>query len=375
MQIEEFSRIGDVPAAEWDALEGNHVMSSTGWLQLMESCEKEQYPMRYVVARDRQGIAGAVIARLRDTAKLNNPNYALFGKLAQVADLAGLGAMPALVCGPYAPVGSPILVRPGIAATDRDRVMDALLYHLEQMGDAQGRTVMFRNVLAGSFARQALEQHGFLATKDWPMAYMDRQWDTFREYRTWLRKHHKSTENNVAQEASRARKSGLTMGPLDLADARAWSSQVHALFDSHFLRLGDEKFPYTEDFWGGLHRYLGDHAIVNAASVGNEMVGAALILKWQDSLHMVSVGIDAERGLPVSAYSNLTYNYAIDIGVQMKASRFLYGRSKYRHKIRRGCQLEESFLYLRPKGLLRKLVWSRMFPMRSRVVDRKAAAG
>jgi predicted N-acyltransferase len=374
MIIEEFTTVRDVPAEEWNALEGNHAMTSTGWLLLMETCQLEQYPVRYVVARDEQGILGAVTARLRDHAKLQNPDRVLFASLTPLFRAVGLSAMPAIVCGADSPVGRAILVRSGLPAEQRSRVAEALIEHINQLGDRTGRTVIFRNVQEGCFVRQHLERRGFLSTRDWPLAFLDRTWDSFQQYRQQLRKQHPSTENNIRQELSRARKHGLRIERLDLERASQWAAQAHALMDMHFQRLGGQAFPYRPQYWPGLHTHLRDYAMVNAAYLADEMIGIALVLKWGDTLHMPNVGINAQRGIPAAAYSNLSFNYAVDVGTQMGVRRFLYGRSKYSFKMRRGCQLEGSLIYLRPSTLLKRTFWPLFFPIRTRKMEHKIAS-
>ncbi|NMC74212.1 MAG: GNAT family N-acetyltransferase [Geobacteraceae bacterium] len=248
-----------------------------------------------------------------------------------------------------------VLFREGLSGEVRCRLMSRMLDRLEEYALLKGRAICFTGIpqddgeMAAVFASR-----GYLRSPELPVCYLDIRWQSFSEYLRWLRKRHPRTEKNIHYELSRTRRSGITIQRMD--DPAFDSGRLHALADAHYLRLNGRPFPFQPRFFELLKARMGSRAIVSTAEKDGMLIAVQVRLTADGIATVPIIGIDTDHAHKDALYFNLGYNATIEAVIEEGLRQVRFGRLVYDTKIRRGCCLSLSNLYLRPANAFRRTV-------------------
>jgi predicted N-acyltransferase len=371
--VEQWDSVACVGRDPWDALAGTRVLHSWGWLRTLEESSTTGARHLYFVARGNSGLLGAIVARVQDRGQAGSTadNF-LFNRGAALAGRLRAGVLPALVCGAQMGHASPMLLRSGLSAAERDVVRRALLAAVDQIASANGWSVLFRELpRRGSQLAAELATRGHLRTPELPVACLPIAWTSFGGYLAHLGPAHRWMARNVRRELRAARRHGLVVEAV--ADPGPAARRLHDLLDAHQRRLNDLPFPFDVCFLSRLRSHLGERALIYVARIAGGIAGVAVGVAGGTAVHMLKVGIDPVAGREAGVLANLCYNRPIEDATAAGRERIYYGRLLYGYKARRGCALIDADAFLRCHGRLHQHLLRPALDLRARRMAARTA--
>jgi len=348
--------IAHVDPDEWDELAKRNITASHAWLRLVEETSLYPRQCRCLLAREGSRLQSAIFLWEYKRSDIQNTvDYVLFGRLARTARLFGLTVLPAFVGGEAAGHRQTILFRGDLSGTDRRRLLSRMLCFLENTAPTKDRTLCFRGVpVDDADLRAVFSSRRYLCSPELPVCCLDIRWKSFAEYLQALRKQHPQTAKCIRSEIKRLRRVGISIQRLD--EPAAVCGRLHALADSHYRRLNGKPFPFRSGFFEEIKSRLGDRAIISTAVRDGLIIGVQVRLSSDGHATVPIIGIDPEHVRKDAIYFNLLYNHSISDAIEEGLLQLRFGTHVYDTKIRRGCQLSEANLYLRPGNGFRGLL-------------------
>jgi predicted ATP-grasp superfamily ATP-dependent carboligase len=367
IDIETVESVTAVDPLEWNGLAPRGLFASHGWLRTLEETYLDAVGYRYVLARR----SGELLAALACQRYEPGPaDQFLFGPATPLARGLRLAGGPTLVCGTRIGTAEPVLLKPSLSPAFRAASLEALLRALEEEARRTGSMVLVRHVSPGSATADSLRRWGFLRTREMPIAYLDLPWKSFAEFRRHLGREHPSTEKSMRWEINRGRRAGFVIEGLD--DPRPWQETLHRLLDAHYRRLNGIAFPFRPTFLARLKAHLGERAVVTVARHQDDILGVTVGLRDGQIMSVPMIGVDPERGRHGALYFNLGINWPIERAIAAGGRRLYLGKMLYDLKIRRGCRLVRTDVYVRGRSRLHQAMLSPLVALRSATLDRRA---
>ncbi len=366
MEIQEIASISRISRDDWDSVAGSEILSSHGWLTLIEQSTSEKIGFLYFVVRDSGKIVGAVSCQTYFGVESAALDRLLYGSAARAARAAGMRATPALVVGSRFGLAEPFLLDASLPVLQRNRVSRQLVDALVAASEREGATIIVRNA-SSNVAAGALEKAGFRSTPEMPTAYIDIDWETFADFRSSLRKIHPATEKAIRHQGNRAKRAGIEVETI--SDAGLVTPEMHELLDSHYRRLNGVPLPFGASFLPLALNQLGGKAILAIARQDARLLGVNFGLRDATSLRTMMIGIDQDMGRRTAVYyllSNGTIARAITAG----APRVYFGRMLYDVKLRRGCSLARTTMWIRGRSSLQRRMLRYFIGLRTRKLNR-----
>jgi len=358
-------KIEQIDPDEWDELAKRNITASYEWLHLVEDTSMVPRQFQFILAREKSRLQAAVFFHKQlQTGWQTSLNNALFGYLTPILRKAGLTLLPALIG--HSAVGhrQTILFREGLPEINRQHLLSEMLEFIENIVLKEDLTLCLRNVpdndagLASVFT----SRH-YLCSPEWPVCYLDIQWKSFAEYLHALRIDHPKTEKNIHREINHSRKAGITFQRL--YEPTEIGKHLHSIVSSHYFRLNGVPLPFQSEFFEQLKNHLKDKAVIDTAALDGRIIGAQVRLERDGYALVPMIGIDADFHQKHSVYFNLGYNQTIRNGIEEGLKQIRFGTLLYDTKIRRGCKLFHSHMYLRPKKGLADLLLRSLLPFRT----------
>lgn len=370
MEIEQLERITQIDAAEWDRLAGHDVLYSHAWLSIVEACPLENAEFVYLLVRENGELLGAAACRLQlsnDSASLDT---AFYGRVSCLARAVGFGAAPAIVVGSRFGFSPPLLLDPALSENRAEQVADVLIRCLVERADRSKATVMLRNTTRKAVAR-SLSRSGFLATPEMPTTYIDIRWNTFAEFIRDLRKVHPATVKGIRHQIGRAKRDGIFIERI--TDPVLVSAEIHEVLEAHHRRLNGVPLPFSRFLLPETLRRFGNDAELHIARDGSRVLGAVLGLRREGVFHALLIGTATEKARTTNTYF-LMLNQLMARSIESADKRFYYGRLVYTVKMRRGCSIENSTLWIRGRSKLHRAGLKQITPIRNVRVTRMIRA-
>jgi predicted ATP-grasp superfamily ATP-dependent carboligase len=173
-------------------------------------------------------------------------------------------------------------------------------------------------------------------------------------------------------EISRGRRAGFVLERID--DPQPVGEKLHRLVDVHYRRLNRTAFPFRPSFFERLKFHLGERAVVTVARHERDLLGVTVGLRGADGMFVQMIGVDAERGRHGALYFNLGFNRPIQDAIAAGDRRLYLGKLLYDLKIRRGCRLRSTDVYLRGRDRLHQAMLRPLVSLRSLRLDLRTAA-
>ena len=193
-------------------------------------------------------------------------------------------------------------------------------------------------------ARQ-LHERGYLRCANVPVAVLDVRWASFDAYLDDLPQR---TRSEFRRQMKHNRAAGTV---IDVADTmQNYDRRALELFDANQWKHSGLRFAFDEHSFASFDTHMRDRAKLFTATKDAALTGACLVLNQGSCGYAVAVGIDQARAGDDYTYFHLTYNSTIADAIASGVRRVYYGRGLYEVKLRRGCTLENTWLYSRASG-------------------------
>lgn len=370
MEVQQFDSLSKIDAAEWDHLAADDVLYSHAWLSVVEMCPFEKADFFYLLVRESGKLLGAAACRIHlrdDSASLDTSFY---GRVSGLARAVGLGAAPAIVVGSRFGFSPPFLLDPALSDSHAEEIAQALVRRLVERAEVLKASVMVRNARRETVA-WALSREGFLPTPELPTTYIDIRWNTFAEFIRDLRNVHRATVKGIRHQISRAKREGIVIERI--TDPALVSAEVYEVLEQHHRRLNGVPLPFSRSLLPEAVRKLGDDAELIVARDGSHVLGVMFGLRRGGVCHAILVGTATERARTTDTYF-LMLDHMMARAIESADRRLYYGRLVYAVKMRRGCSIEDSMLWIRGRSKLHRAGLKRITPIRNIRVTRMIRA-
>jgi predicted N-acyltransferase len=342
-----FHSLTAIDPDEWNRLADDNGFATHGWLLTVERSSRGRIEPLYFVHRENGTVvATAVCYVVSSSDEVETLDHMMYGRAATVARTLGLSFLPALVCGPRLGYGWHIGLDPRLTAPDRERVRSAMIDAIEAAGRARRLEVSFAHVM--DHERELKEQlgaRGYLRSRNVPIAVLDIRWPTFDAYLDHLPQR---TRSEFRRQIKHNR-AGRTVVDI-AATLRGHDRRVLDLFDANMRKHSGLRFALDERCFANADEQMGGDAKLFQATKDGTLTGACLVLAHGTAWYAVAVGIDPKRAGGDYTYFHLTYNSTIAHAIEAGITRLYYGRGLYEVKLRRGCGLENTWMYSRASG-------------------------
>lgn len=370
MQLEQLDSISKINPAEWDRLAGDDALYSHAWLSTVEACTLEQPGFFYLLARVNGTLLGAAACQIRLGNESASLDKSFYGRASSVARATGFGATPAIAVGSRFGFSPPFIFDPLLSALQVEKIAEAFILRIVERAELMKACVMLRNTKLGMFV-PTLSRARFVATPDVPTTYIDIRWNAFADFRRDLKKIHPGTEKAIRNQTSRAKRDGIVVERL--TDPAMLSARLHEVLDAHYRRLNGNSLPVGDGFLSEALRRLSDDADITVARDDSAVLGVHFALRRGGVSHALLVGTSTERARTTDAYF-LLLNHVMDRAIKSRDRRLYFGRLLYQVKLRRGCSIEQSMIWIRGRSKVQRAGLRRLVPIRSMKIARMISA-
>jgi predicted N-acyltransferase len=344
--------IRDVVRSEWDALAGDDVLASHGWLATMERTRCGGAAPLYVVARAAGRIVGgAAVVRMHATDAIETVDHVLLGRFRPLAARIGISFLPALVAAPLRGFGCLPLASRELDEGARGRVLDAILDAIEDEAARRGVALFLgdlRPCRADLAAR--LAARGFVDALDDPVSVLDVRWDSFDAYLRHLDRVSRGARKDVRRQQNQNRKRGTTITAED--DAGREGDRLWGLMTMNERAHNRRPFGFAREFFAVLASELAGDAVVYAARKEGRITATSLLLRRGTTGYLPMVGVDhAAAGRDFTFFAIAHYR-PIGDAIADGLRTLHFGRALDGLKARRGCRLEETRVFYRASARL-----------------------
>jgi predicted N-acyltransferase len=339
--------LSDVDPCDWDRLAGDNAFATYGWLLTVEQCSRGRVEPLYFVHREDDRLVATAVCYVASRAdEVETLDDMVYGRMAGVARRLRLSTLPALVCGAPLGYGWHVGLDVRLAQADRHRVCASMIDAME--GVARQRRLNLNFVHLMQHERElaeALQTRDYLQHVNVPVAVLDIGWTSFDAYLDHLPPR---TRSEFRRQIKHNRAAGTTV---DLVASMApHDREVLSLFDANRWKHNRLRFAFDERCFASLDQHLHGRAKLLTATKGGSLTGACLVLEQGVCSYAVAVGIDQHRAAADYTYFHLTYNSVIADAIHSQRRRVYFGRGLYDVKLRRGCTLENTYVYSRASG-------------------------
>lgn len=336
--VQVVDEVDDISADDWRAVTaGRGFYSSRRWLRFVEA--DPWYDVWYLVARSGDELLGVLPVYLSvghgqagvDT--FYDP-ASVFVQASGVGDPARW--RPVLLAGGRTGYDTELLLRPGLPAHIRRRVLAGMADRLNRLADAWGvGTVAFMYLTPDAAAELApVVGTPPLLTDVTSAMHLD-GCDSFDDFLGRMSGHRR---RRIRHEQREFAASDFTIREARLSDV---VDVVAPLLAAHHGRygLGDSREMLAAHLVQHV-QHLDDLGRVLLCEHGGRTVGALLAYEWEDAWYARAVGFaDGLRGQS-SAFFNLVYYLPIQHAIERGMRRYVVGPSTIGAKVKRGAELE-----------------------------------
>lgn len=345
LSVTTVASITEVPAKDWDPLAPRDPMASHGWLRLIEEEAISGVETRYVlVHKEEDLIAAAPCYICHEASQLLDPDVLMYGRFRSLPAAFRLSFVPSMFVGPFGSNGpirsnsSNLLVSDDLDIAERHTALSRLLTATVAVARSNDLPLHFPRIRQDDDeTRRLLRERNCYKTRDFPLCYLDVEWDDFEGYLRHLGSVSRRMQRNVRHEKNRFRKSGVVIEVIENPAAHA--ARLWELANDHSRRLNGVPLPYSARFLTRLKKQLGDDAVFYGAFQDRQLIGFVILLKRGGTAYLILTGIDRRWTGYEAIYFNLCYYRPIQDAISERMKRLYFGGTLYRTKVRRGCRI------------------------------------
>ena len=338
--------LNEIEADIWDALTGGRLYISYGWLKTIEETAIDKVtPYYYLLEDDEVPVALAVCYESHKDNPFDLLNGFMLGKLERIAGAFGISFKPAFLCGPVRGNGDHVIVKQGLSQQQRIAYMRFLIEEIEREAEKRRLSLFFTNVSEKEAELcKELQARKYNSTVVHPKNRLQIKWSSFADYLSDRETISRKDKETFKYQINKNRKAGVRVRLLDELENE---ERLYQLLSEHHYRLNKQPFPYTENFIRSLRKNLGSDAMLLVAERAGEIIGVMILFQRGSEGWATFIGMDHNLSRNDFTYFNLAYYRVIDHAIQAGIKSLNYGGMLYRVKKRRGCTLEENYIFHR----------------------------
>jgi len=356
--VEVIDSITKIDRKDWESFFQNPFYSYD-WIRMIETTQPVRVLPRHLIAYQDRQMSAIIPCFLQYEEMYVTVADRLFGKYKPWAEHLGFRTIPALLA--YAPLSiyTEIGLRPSV---DQGELVGALLSTMKRVASEEGASLYGFMYLAGREAlfSQILKEKGFSGSFVVPAAYLDISWNTFKEYTRHLGQ---SMAKNIRREIRQNREAGIIIEEVNNFEPLA--EEFARIFGQLFNRFKEKSCPFTPTFFRELPLHCPDMMTSFCAFQEDKLRGFSIVLKDRDIWRVVLASQDHTNFKKDNTFFDVAFYTPVQEAITQEVKRIYYGTENYETKLRRGCQLDPLFMWLRSPQKKINLV----LPIWMRVVD------
>lgn len=341
--------IDEVDAVQWNCLAGNNAFATHGWLRTIEaSCRVPLQALYFTLTHSGRLVASAVCYVCPPTSAIETLDDLIFGRLTETVQALGVSYLPAIVCGPLLGYGWHVGLHHALSDQEAAEACRAVLDAIAAEADARGLPLAFVHVLDDESHLDAfLNSDGYLRCRNIPVAVLDITSASFEQY---LASVPGKRRREFQRQINRYRDGGSEIIRLD--DPVAAEARLLALLDANSIKRNGRPFSSGRGFIASLIDGA-DGVSVFASRKSGVMTATSIMLIQRRTAFLIAIGVDYQAAGDDYSYFQVTYNAPIAHAIERGIERIYYGRGLDDVKVRRGCWLTNSWIYVRPRPPMR----------------------
>jgi hypothetical protein len=322
----------------------------------------------YAIANDSDYLCIARVVTATDAVR--SIDSALYGRAARALASLKMNTRHAAICAWPAGRGRNVLPHQGLAIAEQRAHIHRICAAIE--AEAHNRTIVFPDVLADDgVLAGVLTERGYVAAAAFPVAFLDVTWENLDGYLETLRQRNRNWMRSARHEINRYRRSGAIIEPLS-ADATD-HERVCELLNRHDERLNGRSPGYRAPMLGRLLATLREDLVARVSREGRAgpITAACIGVKHGTEAIVPWIGLDGHASRTSFDYFNLAYYDCAAAYARFGIRRICFGNAAYEAKIRRGCRIVRSQIYVRAPDALRRGAYRAAFALQRRWYERK----
>jgi len=336
--------IVDIDKETWEGLASESHFLSYGWLKTLEETAVEDVSPLYLLLERGGEVVASAVCWMSDTFNPHDRvNQFILGKLEQPARMLGITFNPSVRFGPLHGYGDHILVKSGLAGDMRRACVEELVSAAEGEARRRGLPLFFVNVSETEKELcDTLRRRGYHVTMAHPKNRLDVKWDSFDEYlddkRIISAKHRREFRFQIKKNAQ----AGVTIRELEKVEQE---ERLYQLLCGHYHRLNRVSYPYSSNLFSVMKQNLGTDVTITVAEKQGGIVAVGITFQRATTGWASFVGLDYENTRDDFSYFNIAYYDVIRRAIARGLLTLYYGDMMYWVKKRRGCTLEQSYIF------------------------------
>jgi predicted N-acyltransferase len=354
--------IAEIDPVQWNELAGHNAFATHDWLKTVEaSCRVRLQTLYFTLAEGGRLVAASVCYVCPSTRDIETLDDLIFGRLASSFRALGMSYLPALVCGPLLGYGWHIGAHCSLSSVEAGEIRQRLLDAIAREADGRRLTLAFVHVLDEDRQLQSLlTTNGYLRCRNIPVASLDLKWPSFEAYLMSLPS---KRRREFQRQTNRYREAGNEL--VCLGDPVAIESRLLQLLDANGVKRNGRAFACRAPFFASLANASVDVLRVFGSRKAGVLTATSVMLVRGNTAFLIAIGVDYEAAADDYSYFQITYNAPIAYAIETRVRRLYYGRGLDDVKVRRGCSLTESWIYVRPGGAIALAANRAWFPIAS----------
>ncbi len=330
--------IKELDKAEWNAMIDDNVFASYGWLKTVEETFIRDINPKYIIVLDSSKLIGASVCYLIN--KMDKSGYLdnlLLGPLKKFTSKLGISFLPTFLRRPMRCYGKHLLIAKEIDSKYKIIIADQLLTAIEKEASCRGLSVCFDNVMEDEGKLiQLLKKRGYIRTLGYPLNYLDIEWSSFEGYKNYVKSISKNMQKNIAKE-----------------------------INNNYYKHNQSLFPFTSKFFIKLKENLGEDVVFYASFKKGSVTGVCTLFKRNKTGYLPIVGVDYEKAGNDATYFNILFYRPIMDAISEQMSMLYYGNAMYNLKAKRGCKINNTYIYYKPSNKFLKTIIKQWFTLHS----------
>ncbi len=339
--------IKDIAPKEWDKVVGDSIAIRHSILNCYEASSIYKNNHRYFLLFDEEKNLQAVAVTLLVNNKFDlGYENLILGRLTKTAPILRNCFRPVLICGLIRGPGAPIVVCSKIEQAKWESI---ILDAMEEYSSLHKLSIAFSNLLnEQENLFKELKERSYYHALCAPEAIIKITWKDQESYLKYLRSISKNYHKCAKKEIARFRKSGMTITEWDGRNERS----IYNLLKDHHYRKNSYKYDLPSNFLSILRSETNEFFCIYVAKKESKIVGVFIVLIGEKVAISWKIGIDHDLDEGGRSYFNLNfYNFLIQAPA-LNIEKIYYGNGVLNAKKRRGCEIEFTHFFYKPKNFL-----------------------
>ena len=348
MKLKFIIQLIEVKKEDWDLLTENNVYMCYEWLKTIEETTAINSLPYYIVVLDEEKIIGASVCYLDQKDDNRIIDKVLLGRFCKLKWIKNITFSPVLICNWQRGHGTHFIFSPEIKNEHVILLQNKILEEIERIAKDNKANICFLNVMSDEkHLMKSLAERGYYKTSDIPSNFIDVKWSSFEGYKKKLSLKYPYMNKSIRHQINKNKKAGVKIEQLQDVD-KLQERLIELLKMNHF-KYNSSTFPLKSNYFKQLRRNFGENAIIYVAKKKGIIIGVSVVLRKGKEAFFSSIGVDHELSQNDLTFFNLGYYEPIKNAAEYNISLIYYGRGLYRTKIKRGCSVDDMFLFYKPQ--------------------------